>query len=228
MMKQFIILLSLLLSSTCYSQDYIYKKDNTIQKGKVVEVTLDLVKYNKIELPKGPVFEISVKDVYKILFSNGYEEVFDTAYRWATNQTQLETKNADTSHFATLYILFHSGNDMSQKFPIYFNEKYICTLRNHQRLTYTMYSEGLLRIVRVHEKKTGPYVELLILHGNNYGIRILEPYPQGLDPNKRFSMDIITDNEKVAKFLKKEFYKLKPFKEDEFIMREDLKDPIIQ
>jgi len=203
-------------------------KDNTIQKGKVLEVTLDLVKYNTIELPKGPTFEISKTDVYKILFSNGHEVIFDTTFTFQTGIYQKERGKIDTTHYAMLYLLFQDGSDMSQKFPLYFNEKYVCTLRNHQRLTYKMYSEGLLRIERVHEKKTGPNIEVLILHGNKYGIRILEPYPQGLDPNKRFTIEKITDNEKVERFLKNEFYKLKPFKQDEYYMQEDLEDVIIQ
>ena len=228
MRKLLVILFLLLFTSVCLSQDYIYKKDRTITKGKVLEVTMDLIKYKKIELPKGPVYEISKKDVYKIHYANGYADILDATFDPLSGDSISGMKKIDTLHYAMLYVLFYDGFDKSQKFPLYFNEKYICTLRNHQRLTFKLYSEGLLHIKRLGGKKTGPSVELIILHGNDYGIRIEEPYPQGLNPNKRFSINAISDSEEVATFLEQEFYKWKPFKQDELFMQEDLGDIIIQ
>jgi len=224
----YFLLLFIVIPSVCLSQDYIYKKDRTIQEGKVLEITLDLIKYKKIELPKGPVFELSKKDVYKILFANGYTEIFDTINLSKNKFVQNGKKNIDSVDFVMLYVLFNDGQDISQKFPIYFNGKYICTLRNHQRLSYKLYSEGLLRVKRISKKKIGPSTEFLVLHGNFFGINILEPYPQGLDPNKRFSLEVIADSSEFRNFLQNRFYELKPYEKDEFFMKEDLKDPIIQ
>jgi len=77
MRKLFVIPLLLLVTSICFSQDYIYKMNGTIQEGKVIEVTIDVIKYYQLELPKGPVFEMLKANVHKIQFKNGYERVFN-------------------------------------------------------------------------------------------------------------------------------------------------------
>jgi len=79
------VILFLIITPACLSQDYIYKMDGTIEEGKVIEVTIDIIKYHKLELPKGPVFEMLKEDIHKILFENGYEEVFNK--KLTSNQT---------------------------------------------------------------------------------------------------------------------------------------------
>ena len=223
-MRFLIIIFFLFLGFISYPQDYIYTKENNIIKGKVLSVTIDMINYIKIELPHGPTFQIAKKDVYKIRFASGYEEIFDRDFSFQPEKNQSENSKTDSTHFAILYVLFNDGNDLSQKFPLYFNGKYIVKLRNHQRMEYKIYTEGLLLIERRDGKKIGPSGELTILHGNKYGIRILEPYPQALDPNKRFAINIIIDHKRVLGFIEDEFIKLNPFKGDEFVLEEGEKN----
>ena len=85
MRATFVVILCLIITPVCLSQDYIYKMDGTIQEGKVIEVTIDVVKYYQLELPKGPVFEMLKADVHKIQFKNGYERVVNE--KKTNNQT---------------------------------------------------------------------------------------------------------------------------------------------
>ena len=100
-MKSLLVVIFIsLLPIICLSQDYIYKMDGTIQEGKVIEVTIDIVKYYQLELPKGPVFEMLKDDVHKIQFKNGYERVFNEK----KNSTKTEEVFAQDSSESSLSI----------------------------------------------------------------------------------------------------------------------------
>ncbi|MCX6246173.1 MAG: porin family protein [Bacteroidetes bacterium] len=75
----FLFFLSL-LQITCFSQDRIYLKSNFIQKGKVIEVTTEKVRYKKIEITNSPIFELLKEEVIKITYANGYTDYFDRSY----------------------------------------------------------------------------------------------------------------------------------------------------
>ena len=77
-----------------------------------------------------------------------------------------------------------------------------------------MHSNGPLIIERRGRNayKRGPTTEIFIEPGVNYGINIIEPYPQALDPNKRFYIETYTNKPYVQDFLNKKFYGFKPFK----------------
>jgi len=222
----------ILLQCFCFSQDYILLKNKTIQKGKVIEVTTEKVRYKKTEIPHGPTYEILKNDVVKITYSNGYTDIFDTtssiSLRKSIDTTNHHRKSIDTANFSIIYVLFNSGNDESQNFPLYFNGQYICNLKNHMRLRYRMYSSGPLIIERrgIHAYKNGPIAELYIESGVNYGISISEPYPQALDPNKRFFIETYPNKPYVQDFLDKKFYGFKPFKDRDLDLNENTKNPI--
>jgi len=110
---------------------------------------------------------------------------------------------------------------------VYFNNTLICTLKNHQRLSYKFFSEGFLIIDRKYKKKSGPNVSFAIEKGKSYGVRIEEPYPQALDPNKKYRLTSTTNIQDFNSFMENEFNKLKPYKEDDFILQEDPKNVII-
>ena len=113
------IFLCLLFSGLCCSQDYIYKKDKSIQKGKILEVTTEKIKYKKMELPHGPTFEIPLSEVAKIRFYTGLVEISDSSLF-----KDIEWHNqSDTLKFSFIYMVYNSGQDESQQFPIYFNNK---------------------------------------------------------------------------------------------------------
>ena len=119
-------------------------------------------------------------------------------------------------------ILFNYGQDISQKFPIYLNGEHLITIRNHTRIVLKRYTKGYTIFERRSESHivNGPRKEFYIEPGKSYGIRINEPYPYGLDPNKRFSLDFISDSLELNHFLKTEFYHFKPFKEEDLKIEE--------
>ena len=145
-----------------YGQDLIYKKDKSILKAKILEVTENKIKFKKYEILEGPTFELSLKDVAKIKYYNGFEEVYDTSYSVSNNSNG---KN-DTSSFAMIYMVYYHGNEGSEHFPIYFNEKKIMTLNGNMRLKYKIFSEGKL-VVERRSKSIGPSIVLNIQHGKS-------------------------------------------------------------
>jgi hypothetical protein len=202
-------------------QDFIYKTDSTIQEGKILEITVDKIKYKKAEVKNGPTYEILKSDVIKIKYKNGYNEIINPKI----NEKIIETNHKqsyDTSTCSIIYILFNYGQDLSQKFPIYMNGDYILTIKNHTRVVYKRYTKGYTSFERrgINTYKNGPITEFFIEPDKSYGIRINEPYPWGLDPNKRFTLDVIKDSVELNSFLKKEFYGFKPFKEDNITIEE--------
>jgi hypothetical protein len=223
--KNITLLLILLFPIYCLSQDYIYLKDSTIQKGKILEVNVDKIKYQKIEIPNGPLYEINKANVSKIQYSNGYIDYLDNVK--PVKLTSSKGKN-DSINFSMIYIVFNDGYDQSQIFPIYFNDHYIYRLKNHMRLAYKIESEGILRIERIWKKKRGPTVEIIVEHGKQFGITIEEPFPQGLDPNKRFAIYSVSDSINFHRFLNESFNGFKPFKKCDLKMEEDRENPIIQ
>lgn len=220
-----LIFLAIARSAACLGQDLIYKKDYSYQLGRVLEVTTDKVKFLKAELPRGPTFEISRTEIWKIKYANGYTDFFDTLV-----QEKFESidwvNQADTNSYSIIYILFNYGSDEEQVVPIHFNGKYVYTLRNHRRLTYKMFSSGVLQICRKVKGTAGPCMRLHIQPGKRYGIRIEEPHPQALDPARRFLFTTFEIKADSDPFLNFEFYGFEPFENCDIHMQEDVNNPI--
>jgi len=227
MKNLYILLLFIVFPSACFSQDYIYKKDNTIQKGKILKVGLDDVKYMRADIIDGPIYRISKKDILKIRYANGTEENFNTSWYGETKFYKSTSENSDTVDYSLIYIIYNHGGH-TYNVPLYFNDKFVIKLKNQNRLQYKIFSEGLLVVKRFDGRKTGPSLDLLIAHGKFYGIKIDIPYPHGLDPNKRFRMQAFSDSATFHKFLHEEFYSFKPYQKEDFYFEEDPNNPIIQ
>jgi len=216
-----------LFTFNCISQDYIYKKDYTIIKAKILEIGLKNIKYNRTELPDGPTYIISKSEVYKIRFSNGIEDIIDTVgYVKKTFKIDIDSQS-DSVDYSLVYIVYNHGG-FTYNVPLYFNNRFILKLRNQNRILYKIYSEGILNIKRFDGKKTGPSLDILLTHGKFYGIKIDIPHPHGLDPNKRFRMQMVTDSAEFHQFLEKDFYSFKPFPKEDFIFEEDREEPMIK
>jgi len=76
MKKLAILFISCLILAPVFSQDYIYKKDGSEIKAKVLEITLEMIKYKKYEFQNGPTYNIKISDVFMIVYENGSREVF--------------------------------------------------------------------------------------------------------------------------------------------------------
>jgi len=59
------------------AQDIIYKIDHTEIKSKVIEITTLTVRYKNFNHLNGPIRNISINDVFMIIYEDGKREVFD-------------------------------------------------------------------------------------------------------------------------------------------------------
>jgi len=67
------------LSITGYSQDQLFKKDNTKIDVKILEINQAEIKYKLFTYQDGPTITVSKKDVALIIYQNGVHEVINTA-----------------------------------------------------------------------------------------------------------------------------------------------------
>lgn len=220
--------------SLCYAQDVIYKKDNTIIKCKIKEITIEKIKYKNIEIRKSPLFEILISEVSRIQFNNGYVQNYtvpamtDTSNDFSHQIEINSIKKIDTSNFSTIYFVFNQGYDQDQIFPIYINGHFLYNMRNKMRLEYKIFSQGLIMIERVHSRKFGPRTEFNIDSGKSYGIRIKIQDISNRNPSLRFALETINNKNEVEIFLKDEFYGFKPFKTYDIKLLEDITNPIVK
>lgn len=77
-MKQIgLFLLCLAISVTAFSQDRLIKTNAEEIMVKVNEITPDFIKYRRFDMPTGPDYTIERKDIHKIVFESGVEELFN-------------------------------------------------------------------------------------------------------------------------------------------------------
>lgn len=77
-MKTFIAVfcLSLLMVCGVRAQDIIHTTDGTQIRAKVIEIRAETVTYKLFERLDGPLYVIAKREIYKIVYENGMEEVF--------------------------------------------------------------------------------------------------------------------------------------------------------
>lgn len=74
-MKQFLITVFLLfVSGAIFAQDIIIKNDGDEIKSKVVEITLETIKYKLFNKPSGPLRNVSKNEVFMIIYEDGTRE----------------------------------------------------------------------------------------------------------------------------------------------------------
>ena len=76
MKKLFFVVIALLLTTSLFSQDTIYKKNNQIINCKIIEIGLIEIKYVIPEKYKDVVMVIAKDDISKIKYENGEEQTF--------------------------------------------------------------------------------------------------------------------------------------------------------
>lgn len=69
-------ILGLFFFSTSYAQDVITKSNGDDINAKVIEITQTEIKYKKFDNLDGPIFTLSLNDVFMIKYENGIKEVF--------------------------------------------------------------------------------------------------------------------------------------------------------
>jgi len=89
-MKKIIFILILVLCSIFVNaQDVIYKNDGTEIKVKIIELTIETVKYKNFEQLEGPIRNILLSDVFMIIYEDGTKEVIKKSIN---SQPQTQTQ----------------------------------------------------------------------------------------------------------------------------------------
>jgi hypothetical protein len=103
MNKFYLILLCTLFFNTVQSQDVIIKTDQSEIKAKVIEILEDKIKYKKWERLDGPVYNISVDDVFMILYKNGDREFFNQQKTTPQTETNTNQNSQTTTAMANIF-----------------------------------------------------------------------------------------------------------------------------
>ena len=202
-------------------------KDKSIQKAKILEVTIDKVKFKKFEIITGPSYEILKSEVVKIRYSNGFTDIFDKGSLLDTIENKLEKNKHDTVNYSMVYIVNTYDQGAKLSFPVYLNGRYIFTISNHDKGTVKIYSEGQLALERQPKDGSSPRLNLMIEHGKCFGVSIEHPYPNNLIRNKRFSIRKVSDSAEFKKFMELEFNGRKSTTNPFQTFEEDINNPII-
>lgn len=70
------VLLGLFFISTAYSQDVITKSNGDEINAKIIEVTQTEIKYKKFDHLDGPIYTLSLSEVFMVKYENGTKEIF--------------------------------------------------------------------------------------------------------------------------------------------------------
>lgn len=104
-MKLNILVISFLfIASVAFSQDQLYKKDNTKLEVNVLEINPNEIKYTLFSNPSGPLYIVSKSEVSLVIYKNGQHETFNTTSdkkeKSEKNNTEIPTQT--TSNYARM------------------------------------------------------------------------------------------------------------------------------
>ena len=103
----FTLLLSIIASASCFSQDTIAKRNGENIQAKVLEVSPAEIRYKKFDNPDGPTFLIPKTEVLMLRYENGTRDIF-------TEEKKTETSTPEPDD---LYI--HGQRDASKYYRGY-------------------------------------------------------------------------------------------------------------
>lgn len=63
--------------SHCFAQDILLMKDDELVRAKIIKITREKVQYNRQDNLQGPIYEVPVSAIKKIVFENGTEQYFE-------------------------------------------------------------------------------------------------------------------------------------------------------
>lgn len=94
----FFIIVGIATINLAQSQDIIFLIDGSEINSKVYEITPEFIKYKIFDDLDGPLRNIHIKDVFKIKYENGRQEMFNNQFIEKENVTeQQELSQTDTS-----------------------------------------------------------------------------------------------------------------------------------
>ncbi len=104
-MKKIVYTLALFFLSTVFvlAEDILYFNNGTQQRGTVVEINTNEIKYKKAENPNGPLYIIARSEVQMIEYSNGARDII-TANTNSDQDNQVNNNNASGNRNPDTYI----------------------------------------------------------------------------------------------------------------------------
>ncbi|MES2565608.1 MAG: hypothetical protein V4565_02000 [Bacteroidota bacterium] len=143
-------LLCLAVSFSAKAQDTLFFKSKQKQVVIVKEVSPAEIQYKKLELPDGPMYIVSKNDVEKIIYKNGYADVFkptieetkpSESFAVYNNQESLNhekiTYNDAKGRYYRLVSLSDRHPDVNRRPNLMLKAKNLRTLKMHQDGTRT-------------------------------------------------------------------------------------------
>jgi hypothetical protein len=88
MRRIFLFIILGFMTEYLFAQDIIVKQNRDQIKSKIIEVSIDIIKYKDFDSQDGPIRNIKISDVLTIIYSNGKVETF--------NQGSIQTSVPDT------------------------------------------------------------------------------------------------------------------------------------
>jgi hypothetical protein len=116
-MRQIFIFFSLIIFSSSFSQDMIYKSDGSAIPAKIVSVDKEEVKYKKFANPDGPTYIIYISKIDKIIYENGYEEFFGVE-----SEEEPEQENNGVKNYTDFDFTKYNSAFQFRIFDIVYNE----------------------------------------------------------------------------------------------------------
>lgn len=97
------------------AQDVIYKSDGTEIQSKVMEITEDLVKFKFWDQQDGPLRNISISDVFMIIYEDGTTENFQNFRNPEVSEKKPSDSNMETKEYLAVSDLKEYELQLSQK-----------------------------------------------------------------------------------------------------------------
>jgi hypothetical protein len=91
-MKRVLFLLLIGLSyNQIFAQDIIVKQNGEEIKSKILEITIETIRYKEFDFQDGPIRNIIINDVFMVIYENGIREII------TTTTSQQSKKDADNN-----------------------------------------------------------------------------------------------------------------------------------
>jgi len=104
-MKRVLILI-LLINNVIFAQDVIIKKNGDEVKSKILEITSSEIKYKEFDFQNGPTRNISVSEVFMIIYENGKRE---TINKKEVTNTEVTNTKVSNSEYKGKYFMLGAG-----------------------------------------------------------------------------------------------------------------------
>ena len=159
-MKKFLILfVTMITSIVALAQDLIVTTDSKKIEAKIIEISSDQVKYKEYDMPDGPTFVLSTKEISMIIFSSGKVILYE---REAPKNTIVQQRSGNDFLYRTGNTYVYNGKQMRGK-------EYANFLKQYDIDAYNKYQHG-------HVVSTAGWILLGVGVGLDIGFSWWLPY----------------------------------------------------